>query len=424
MADRVVIVGGGFAGLNAARGLRRADVNITLIDRTNHHLFQPLLYQVATGGLSPADIATPVRHILRKQKNVEVVLGEAKWVDPAGRVVVLDDGTKLPYDTLVLACGAATSYFGNDRWAEHSHGLKTLADATRIRAEVLTAFEQAERDGNKNITFMVVGAGPTGLEMAGTIAEMARHTLRRDFRHIDPAKAQVLLIEADTRVLPTFPEKLSRKAKSQLEELGATVMTRTKVVEVAAAAVTIEGPGGTKRIKADTLIWAAGVAASPLGAALDVAGADIRRDGKVVVNRDLTVAGHPEILVVGDLAWIEAEGGEAVPGVAPAAIQMGRYAAKLIRRRLAGKAMKPFVYKDKGTLATIGRNAAVADIGRLHFSGFPAWVAWLAIHIFFLIGFQNRVLVMIQWAGNYFTRNRSARLIVEYPDGRRATTDD
>ena len=408
MSKKVVIVGGGFAGLTAAQSLKSADVEITLIDRTNHHLFQPLLYQVATGGLSPADIASPIRYILRRQKNTRVI---EDTVQAVTEHAVVADGGEVPYDVLIVATGATHHYFGNDAWEDHAPGLKTLPDATRLRARILEAFEAAERTGSNDLTFLVVGAGPTGVEMAGAIAEMARHTLRRDFRAIDPAASRVLLVEAGPRVLPAFPEKLSKKAERQLERLGVEVMTGTAVTDLGAGEAVLRTGEHEEKLTPRATVWAAGVKASGLGAALVPLGAELDRAGRVIVQPDLTIPGHRNIFVVGDLAAVE-HNGQPVPGVAPAAMQMGRYVAGAIR----GVADGPFRYRDKGSLATIGRSAGVADFGRLKFSGFPAWAAWLGVHIFFLIGFQNRILVMIQWAWNYITRNRSARLVVRYDD--------
>ena len=408
MTQHVVIVGGGFAGLTAAQRLKRADVEITLIDRTNHHLFQPLLYQVATGGLSPADIASPIRYILRRQKNVKVIEDTVRDVQPDK--VITDTGS-IPFDSLIVATGATHHYFGNDGWEDDAPGLKTLPDATRLRAQILGAFEAAERTGIDDLTFVVVGGGPTGVEMAGAIAEMARHTLRRDFRTIDPAAACVLLVEAGPRVLPAFPERLSAKAARQLGKLGAEVITGWTVTDIAAGKVSLQSGRQTRVLDAQAVVWAAGVRASSLGASLASLGAELDRAGRVLVDADLSISGHSNIYVVGDLAAVRHDG-KPVPGVAPAAMQMGRYVADRIRGRAEGD----FRYRDKGSLATIGRSAGVADFGRIRFSGFPAWAAWLGIHIFFLIGFQNRILVMIQWTWNYVTRNRSARLVVRYDE--------
>lgn len=408
MGQRVVIVGGGFAGLTAAKRLKRADVSITLLDRTNHHLFQPLLYQVATGGLSPADIASPIRYVLRRQKNVRVI--EDTVVDVTDDTVVTTTG-RIPYDALVLATGATHHYFGHDEWQEYAPGLKTLPDATRLRATILEAFEEAERTGHQELTFLVVGGGPTGVEMAGAIAEMASHTLRRDFRSIDPGTARVLLVEAGPRILSPYPTGLSHKAAKQLEKLGAEVLTGWQVVELGPGSATLRSGDTEQHLKTAATVWAAGVKASRLSAVMESRGASLDRAGRIIVGPDLTIPGHPNIYVIGDLAAV-VQDGEPVPGVAPAAMQMGRYVADRIR----GRSTKLFRYRDKGSLATIGRSAGVADFGWIKFSGFPAWAAWLGIHIFFLIGFQNRLLVMIQWAWNYVSRNRSARLIVKYDE--------
>jgi NADH dehydrogenase len=408
MSRKIVIVGGGFAGLTAAQRLERADVEITLIDRTNHHLFQPLLYQVATGGLSPADIASPIRHILRRQRNARVIEDSVQAV--VEHAVITATG-EIPYDILIVATGATHHYFGNDDWEDHAPGLKTLPDATRLRARILGAFEAAERTGSNDLTFLVVGAGPTGVEMAGAIAEMARHTLRHDFRAIDPTASRVLLVEAGPRVLPAFPEKLSKKAERQLERLGAEVMTDTAVTDLGDGRAILRCGDEEEEVKPQATVWAAGVKASGLGAALVPLGAELDRVGRVIVRPDLTIPGHDNIFVIGDLAAVEQDG-QPVPGVAPAAMQMGRYVAEVIEEESTG----PFRYRDKGSLATIGRSAGVADFGKVTFSGFPAWAAWLGIHLFFLVEFQNRILVMIQWAWSYFTRNRSARLIVRYDE--------
>jgi NADH dehydrogenase len=407
----VVIVGGGFGGLTAAQALGGAPVEVTLLDRRNHHVFQPLLYQVATAGLSATDIAAPLRHILRHNANVTVLLGDARRIDTAARKVVLDDG-EIGYDFLILAAGATHSYFGHDEWARHAPGLKTLEDALFIRRRTLLAFERAERETDPArrrglLTFLIIGAGPTGVELAGTLVEIARHTLRREFRRMDPAEARVVLLEGLDRVLPGYPPDLSEKARRQLEDLGAEVRTGARVTGVDADGVWL----GTERLEAGTVLWAAGVAASPLGRSL---GARVDRAGRVEVGTDLTIPGHPEVFVIGDLAALQQDG-VAVPGVAPAAMQMGRHAARNVLRALRGEARLPFRYVDKGSLATIGRRAAVALLGRVKLSGFPAWAAWLGIHIFFLIGFRNRFVVMMEWALAYMTHQRSARLILEPP---------
>jgi NADH dehydrogenase len=407
----VIIVGGGFGGLAAARALARVPVRVTLLDRRNHHVFQPLLYQVATAGLSAPDIAAPIRGILRRQRNVTVLLGQAVAVDAPRRRVVLADGD-LGYDYLILATGATHSYFGHHEWARHAPGLKTLEDALDIRRRMLLAFEHAERDADvaarrEWLTFAVVGAGPTGVELAGTLIELARHTLRQDFRRIDPGEARVVLLEGADRVLPPYPADLSEKAARQLRALGVEVRTRATVTEVDGEGVRL----GDERLAARTVLWAAGVAASPLGRTL---GAPLDRAGRVQVEPDLSLPGRPEVLVIGDLAAI-APDGRPVPGVAPAAMQMGGHAARVIGRTLAGRPRPAFRYVDKGSLATIGRKAGVAHVGRFKLWGFPAWAAWLAIHIFFLIGFRNRLVVMLDWAWAYFTYRRNARLILGEP---------
>ncbi|MEP6484590.1 MAG: NAD(P)/FAD-dependent oxidoreductase [Rudaea sp.] len=405
----IVVLGGGFGGLWATRALKGAAVRITLIDRTNHHLFQPLLYQVATAGLSSSDVAAPLRHILRKQDNVEVRLAAADRIDIDSRQVHLDDDTSLGYDILILATGSMHAYFGHDDWEPFAPGLKTLKDAVRIRRHFLLAFERAEAETDPVkrdawLSFAVVGGGPTGVELAGTIAEIARHTLRREFRRIDPATAKVRLLEAGPRILSTFPESLSAKARKQLERLGVEVITGKPVTR-------IDGSGyrlGDEFVAANTVVWAAGVAGSPLAKSLRV---PLDRAGRVLVSPDLTVPDHPEIFVVGDLASI-ASGGKPVPGVAPAAKQMGRYAAHAIRARMDGKPAKPFRYRDYGNLATIGRMAAIVDLHGFRFSGAIAWFFWLIAHIFFLIGFRNRMAVLVNWMWAYGSYERGARIIV------------
>ena len=404
---RVVIVGAGFGGLNAARALRRAPARVVVIDRRNHHLFQPLLYQVATAALNPSDIASPIRRILRGQENVEVILAEATAVDVAARAVVLADGS-VPYDYLIVATGATHSYFGHDDWARFAPGLKTIEDALDIRRRVLFAFEAAEREPDPDrrrawLTFVIVGAGPTGVEMAGALREIARHALARDFRHIDPTQARVILLEGAPRVLPVYVESLSEQARRQLADLGVEVRTGQMVTAIDAEGVGI----GPERIAARTVIWAAGVAASPLARSL---GVPLDRAGRVQVEPDLTIPGHGEVAVIGDLAGLSQDG-HPVPGVAPAAIQEARHAARNVVRMIQAQPRLPFRYRDKGSLATIGRAAAVADLGRVQLSGGIAWLAWLFIHILFLIGFRNRILVLIQWAWSYVTYDRGARLI-------------
>jgi NADH dehydrogenase len=405
----VVIVGGGFAGLWTTRALARDQVRITLVDRRNHHLFQPLLYQVATAGLSAPDIAAPLRHILRGQRNVEVRLGEVVGIDTGAKSVTLADGDVLTCDYLVLASGATHAYFGHADWAAHAPGLKTLDDALAIRRRLLLAFERAEAAQSAEertawLNFAVVGGGPTGVELAGTLAEIARHTLRNEFRHIDPAEAKVRLLEAGPRVLSSFPESLSARARAQLDRLGVDVVTGLPVEAIDADGYALGG----QRVPARTVLWAAGVAASPLGALLD---APHDRAGRVQVDADLSVPNHPGIFVAGDLASVQQDG-KPVPGVAPAAKQMGAHVARVIRARLRNEAAPPFRYRDFGNLATIGRMAAVVHFGRLRLSGLLAWWFWLFIHIFFLIGFRNRVIVLINWAWAYWSYQRHARIIL------------
>lgn len=405
----VVIIGGGFAGLWAARALAKAPVRITLLDRGNHHLFQPLLYQVATAGLSAPNIAAPLRQILRRQKNVTVLLGDVAGIVPGERRVLLGDGRTLDYDHLLLASGATHAYFGHDAWAQHAPGLKTLDDALEIRRRILTAFERAEAEDDPErraawLTFAIVGGGPTGVELAGTLAEIARHTLHGEFRRVDPRKARVLLLEAGPRVLASFPESLSAKARTQLERLGVEVRTGVPVAAIDGDGVQL----GDERIAARTVLWAAGVAASPLARDL---GVPLDHVGRVIVMPDLSVPRHPEIFVAGDLASVQ-DDGKPVPGVAPAAKQMGRHVAHAIRARLQGRAPAPFRYRDFGNLATIGRMAAVVDLHGFRFSGLLAWWFWLAAHVFFLIGFRNRMVVLIDWAQAYWSYQRSARIIL------------
>jgi NADH dehydrogenase len=409
---RVVIVGAGFGGLNAAQKLAHQKVQITLIDRKNHHTFQPLLYQVATAGLSPGEIATPIRWIMRG-RNVEVLLGEVQGFDLERRVVKLEE-LELSYDYLIIAAGASHAYFGHDEWEAMAPGLKTIEDATEIRRRVLLAFELAERQAfageeQKQVNFVVVGGGPTGVELAGTLAEIARHVLAHEFHEIDPKRTRVILLEGGPRVLPVYPEDLSRSAERQLQKLGVEVHTSTMVTGMEASTVI----AGEKRLPAAVILWAAGVAASPLGKKL---GAPLDRAGRVLVNPDLSIPGHAEVFVVGDLASLKQKDGKPVPGVAPAAIQEGKAAAKNILLDLKQQPRKDFSYFDKGSLATIGRSAGIAQFGRVHISGLFAWLSWLFIHIFFLIGFRNRVIVMIQWAWSYLTYERGARLITGSTD--------
>jgi NADH dehydrogenase len=409
----VVILGCGFGGLAAAKALARAPVRVTIIDRCNHHLFQPLLYQVATAGLSAPSIAAPIRHIFRTQRNLTVLMGEASGIDVARRVVVLDDGAEIAYDHLIVATGATHSYFGNDAWAMHAPGLKTLEDAFAIRRRILLAFEHAEREETTEarsawLTFVVIGAGATGVELSGTLAEIARHTLADEFRRFDSHTARVLLVEGGERVLPAFPETLSHKARLQLEKLGVEVRTGAKVIDINASGVQVNEAAGVAHIESRTVMWAAGVAASPLGRTLNM---PLDRAGRVMVEPDLSLAGHPEIAVIGDLAHVENDG-KLVPGVSPAAKQMGVRAAANMLARLAGKPTTVFRYIDYGSLATIGRKAAVALLGKVKLWGFPAWLVWLFAHVYFLIGFRNRIVVMVDWAWAYFSLQRYARVVI------------
>jgi NADH dehydrogenase len=413
---RVVIVGGGFGGLSVARRLRRAPVEVTLIDRRNFHLFQPLLYQVATGGLSPGDISSALRWILRRQRNVRVWLGDAIGVDATGRRVLLADG-EVSYDTLVIATGVTHHYFGHDEFERHAPGLKTVENATEIRTRILRAFEAAEREpdvGERTawLTFVVVGAGPTGVELAGAIAELTNQTMKRDFRAVDTTTASVLLVEGTERVLPSYPTDLSAKADRSLTHLGVQVRTRSLVTDISERGVQLRTEKATESIPTRTVLWAAGVRASPLGQAVATAtGAKLDDVGRIVVEPDLTIPGHPEVFVLGDLANFTHQTGEPLPGVAPVAMAQGRYVAAAVKRRLREKPVPPFRYRDKGQLATIGRAAAVADFGRLRFSGYPAWLLWLFVHLMYVVEFENRVLVFVQWAWNYLTRHRGVRLI-------------
>ena len=404
----IVIIGAGFGGLNAALKLIRHSVRITIIDRRNHHTFQPLLYQVATAGLSPGEIASPIRGIFRGRRNIEVVLGEVQDFDLDRRVVKLA-GRELSYDYLIVAAGASHAYFGHDEWQPLAPGLKTIEDALEIRRRVLLAFELAERraasgGGQVQLNFVVVGGGPTGVELAGTLSGIARRALADEFNSIDPKQTRTILLEGGPRVLPVYPEDLSRSAEKQLRELGVEVHTSAMVTGIEPAAVIM----GQTRVPAAVIIWAAGVAASPLGKKL---GAQTDRSGRVLVNPDLSIPGHDHVFVIGDLASLKQDNGQPVPGLAPAAIQEGKATASNIVRDLEGKPRKDFHYLDKGSLATIGRAAAVGEFGKVHISGFLAWVAWLSVHIFFLIGFRNRILVLIQWAWSYFTYEQGAQLI-------------
>lgn len=405
---QVVIIGAGFGGLNAALSLAHRPVRITLIDRRNHHNFQPLLYQVATAGLSPGEIATPIRWIVRKHRNVEVLLGEVHELDLEQHVLKFAD-REISYDYLIVAAGASHAYFGHDEWEPFAPGLKTIEDALEIRRRVLLAFELAERyaasSGEKvQLNFVIVGGGPTGVELAGTLSEIAHRALAEEFNSIDTRSARIILLEGGPRILPAYSEDLSRSAEEQLRGLGVEVHTSTMVTNVELAAVHM----GTTRLPAAVILWAAGVAASPLGKRL---GAPVDRAGRVLVNADLSVPGHPEVFVIGDLAALKDKNGQLVPGVASAAIQQGKATARNIANDLQGKPRRDFHYVNKGSLATIGRAAAIAEFGKIHISGFIAWLSWLFVHIFFLIGFRNRILVMIQWAWSYFTYERGAQLI-------------
>jgi NADH dehydrogenase len=402
----VVILGCGFGGLWAAEGLRKAPVDMTVIDANNYHLFTPLLYQVATAGLSAPDIAAPIRHILARQRNTTVLMAKAQAIDAARRLVRLEDGSDVPYDQLIVATGATHSYFGHDDWAPFAPGLKTLADALEIRSRILLAFERAEREMDPALraawlTFVVIGAGATGVELAGTLAEIARQTLRGEFRRYDPRNARVMLVEGSDRVLPPYPPDLSEKARLQLERLGVTVWLGKRVTGVDADGVAM----GDERLRAKTVLWAAGVSSSPLGAAL---GVPLDRAGRVLVEPDLSVPGHPEIFVIGDLAAVKD-----VPGIAPAAKQMGAHVARNVQSRLAGRPTTAFRYRDYGQLATIGRKAAVADFGRVRLSGFIAWWVWLWAHIYFLINFRNRIVVLVDWAWSYWTFQRYSRIVTK-----------
>ncbi|MGH2353024.1 MAG: NAD(P)/FAD-dependent oxidoreductase [Chloroflexota bacterium] len=406
----VVIVGGGFGGLYAARAMARHPVRVTVIDRHNYHLFQPLLYQVATAALSPGEIAAPIRSILRKHPNVDVILGEAMAIDLAGRRVVLQDD-EVPYHYLILATGASHAYFGHDEWEPFAPGLKSIDDALEIRRRILSAYEAAEREKDPAVrqawlTFVIVGAGPTGVELAGAIAEIARQTLKHDFRAIDPRQSRVLLLEAGPRVLPTFPDDLSARASDQLRSLGVEVRTGALVTGITPQDVRIGKEG--EAVPTRTALWAAGVAASPLARSL---GVTLDRSGRVPVEPDLTLPGHPQVYVIGDLALFTHQGGKPLPGVAQVAIQQGKAASANVWRSIKGLPRRSFRYQDPGNMATLGRAAAVADLGRLRVSGFVAWVAWLFVHIYWLIGFENRLLVLLRWAWAYFTYQRGARLI-------------
>ena len=436
MSDqRVVIVGGGFGGLLAARGLGRAPVEVTLVDRRNHHLFQPLLYQVATGGLSPANIAAPLRALVKRQRNTRVLLDEVVGFDLEAREVGLHGGDRLVYDDLIVAAGAVSHYFGNEAWRAHAPGLKSLDDATQIRRRLLLAFERAEQETDPErrrrlLTFVVVGGGPTGVELAGAIAEVARRTLVGEFRRLDTGEARILLVEGLERVLTAFAAPLSAFAERSLEKLGVTLELGRRVEAIDAEGMRIIDAGGRAEVVAtDNIFWAAGVRASPLGTQLaEQSDAELDRGGRVKVLADCSLPGRPEVVVIGDLAHVRGADGEPLPGLAPVAMQQGRYVARRVVRRLRQRAMPVFRYFDKGNMATIGRKLAVAELGRLRFKGFFAWLAWLFIHLMYLAAFENRVLVIVQWGWNYVTKNRSARLITgpaePPPAATRAPTPD
>lgn len=413
---QVVIVGGGFGGLYAAKALSSVPVNVTLVDKRNFHLFQPLLYQVATGTLSPADISAPLRSILRRSKNTQVLMGEVIDIDPEQRKVMLQN-EELTYDSLIIATGVSHHYFGNDDWATVAPGLKTVEDALEMRRRIFVAFEAAEKETDLEkrrawLTFVVVGGGPTGVELAGAIAEIAYSTLKQDFRNIDTAEARILLLEGLDRILPPYAPELSAKAEASMKRLGVTVQTKTLVTHIADNVVTTRQGEQVEQIPARTILWAAGVKASPMGEVLSIrTGAQLDRAGRVVVEPDLSLPGHANIFVVGDLANFSHQNGKLLPGVAPVAMQEGQYVAALIQQRLKGNSMLPFRYFDRGSLAVIGRNAAVVDLGFIKFSGFFAWLTWVFIHIYYLIEFDNKLVVLIQWGWSYFTRKRGARLI-------------
>jgi len=417
MAHRVVIVGAGFGGLNAAKGLKNADVEVTVIDKRNFHLFQPLLYQVATGALSPGEIAAPIRGVLRKSKNTHVFLGTVTGVDPEAKTVQLEDGAVIPYDTLIVATGSTDNYFGHPEWAALAPGLKSVENATEIRRRILMAFENAERATNEQerkalLTFVVVGGGATGTEMSGAISEIARDIVVHDFRSINTREAEVIMVEGSPRVLSAYPEDLSKSAENQLHKLGVKTRLSTIVTAIDESGVTVKSGDKEDRIPTKTVIWGAGVRATPLGKLLaDLTGAEVDKGGRVTVEPDLSLRGHPEILVLGDVANFSHQGGKPLPGVAQVGIQMGVYAAKLVKARLNQETIKPFKYWDKGNMATIGKAAAVAQIGKLHFGGLLAWLLWLFVHLMYLVGFQNRMVVLMEWFYSYLTMNRGARLI-------------
>lgn len=413
---RVVVVGGGFGGLYAAKALSKAPVKVTLIDKRNFHLFQPLLYQVATGGLSAGDISSPLRAVLSRQKNAEVLMGEVTDINPEQQTIKLQD-RELSYDSLIVATGVSHHYFGNEQWAPTAPGLKTVEDALEMRRRIFLAFEAAEKETDPEkrrawLTFVLVGGGPTGVELAGALAELAYSTLKDDFRNIDTSETRILLLEGMDRILPPYPPELSAKAQDSLEKLGVTVQTKTLVTNIENNIVTIRRGEEIEQIPAQTILWAAGMKASGMGQVLsNSTGVELDRAGRVMVSPDLSIAGHPNIFVIGDLANYVHQDGKPLPGVAPVAMQEGQYVARLIQKQLQGQTLPAFRYADYGSLAVIGRNAAVVDLRFIKFAGFPAWLAWIFIHIFYLIEFDNKLLVLLQWAWNYFTRKRGARLI-------------
>lgn len=414
---RVVIVGGGFGGLYAAQQLAKAPVQVTLIDRRNFHLFQPLLYQVATGRLSPADIASPLRSVLRRQKNTTVLLGDVVDIDPVAQQVQLKDDQQVPYDSLIVATGVSHSYFGNDQWAKIAPGMKSVEDALEVRRRIFVAFEAAEKEEDPQrraalLTFVIVGGGPTGVELAGALAELAHRTLAADFRNIDTRETRVILVEGMDRVLPPFPPELSAQAEAALKQLGVEVQTQTLVTKIEGDQVQLRRGEQEEVLTARTVLWAAGVRASKMGELLaEKTEAQLDRAGRVMVEADLSLPNQPNIFVVGDLAHYAHTGDRPLPGIAPVAMQQGQYVARLIQARLKAEPMTPFQYKDSGNLAVIGRNAAVVSMGKLKFSGFPAWMLWLLVHIYYLIEFDNKLIVMTQWGWNYLTNQQGARLI-------------
>ncbi|HEX9744716.1 MAG TPA: NAD(P)/FAD-dependent oxidoreductase [bacterium] len=418
----VVIIGGGFGGLYAGKALRDKRVQVTIIDKRNFHLFQPLLYQVATGGLSPANIAAPLRGIFSRQLNTRVILDEATGFDPDSKRVFLKDEGIVNYDSLIIATGTTHSYFGHDEWEKHAPGLKTIEDATQMKNRIMLAFEQAEKEDDPEkikelLTFVVIGAGPTGVELSGTLAEITRDTFRRDFRHIDTSESKIFLLEGLNRILPPMHEASSTSGKKLLEKLGVSVITNSMVTDIRKNLVTYRVDNREEKIKAGNILWAAGVIASPVGKMLhDVTGCELDKGGRVIVNPDLTVGKYRDIFVIGDLAHVKDEKGEMLPGVAQPAMQGGRYAAKAILAGLTGEKIPPFKYKDIGTMATIGRNAAVCEIGIFKLSGLIAWFMWLFVHLMYILGYGNKLIIFVQWAWNYFTWARQARLITNIRD--------